>query len=119
MLLAFVDKLSILRQQKEASEAQLIIELEQRNRIIESEVAVQTQTLKSLYRELHHRVKNNLQIILSIIRLQSDRLEEQSAREPFLQLENRIRSIAKTHELLYQNDATDSVDMREYRNNFV
>ncbi len=114
LLLAFVDKLSILRQQKDAYETKLITELELRNRIIEAEVDEQTQTLKSLYRELHHRVKNNLQIILSIIRLQSDRLESEALREPFIHLENRIRSIAKTHELLYQNNALEIIDMREY-----
>lgn len=114
LLLTFVDKLSILQHQKEAYELRLITELEQRNRIIEAEVNEQTQTLKSLYRELHHRVKNNLQIILSIIRLQSDRLKNDALREPFVHLENRIRSIAKTHELLYQNERIETIDMHEY-----
>jgi two-component sensor histidine kinase len=114
LLLAFVDKLSILRHQKEEYEAKLIAELEQRNAIIATEVNAQTQAFKHLYRELHHRVKNNLQIILSIIRLQSDHSDECANNQAFLNLENRIRSIAKTHELLYHKECIDAINMSEY-----
>jgi two-component sensor histidine kinase len=114
LLLAFVDKLSILQQEKERSEKKLFHELERRNELVEVEVEVRTKALKNLYRELHHRVKNNLQIMLSIIRLQGDKLDNETLKSSFLQLENRIRSIAKTHELLYQNDAVDTIDMDEY-----
>jgi len=114
LLLAFVDKLSILQQEKERSERKLFNELERRNELVEAEVEVRTKALKNLYRELHHRVKNNLQIMLSIIRLQGDKLTDETLKSSFLQLENRIRSIAKTHELLYQNDAVDTIEMDEY-----
>ena len=113
LLLAFADRINILQMQKDHSERTLVKELRQRNIIVEKEVLNRTHTLNTLYRELHHRVKNNLQIILSIIRLQSDRVEERM-REPFLELENRIRSIAKTHELLYQNEDLETIDMHEY-----
>lgn len=114
LLLAFVDQLNILQSQKALADMKLYKELELRNSIVNKEVEERTQALKSLYRELHHRVKNNLQIILSIIRLQGDRLDNESLKSPFLHLENRIRSIAKTHELLYQNEDTDTIDMHEY-----
>jgi two-component sensor histidine kinase len=52
--------------------------------------------------------------MLSIIRLQGDKLTDETLKSSFLQLENRIRSIAKTHELLYQNDAVDTIEMDEY-----
>jgi len=114
LLLAFIDRVRILQQQADAYQVRLRHELEKRNVIIQDEVKNQTRTLKNLYKELHHRVKNNLQIILSIIRLQSDRLDNDALKQPFLHLENRIRSIAKTHELLYQDEELETIDMHEY-----
>jgi two-component sensor histidine kinase len=114
LLLAFVDKLNILQKQKEYSEHRLYTELQQRNIVIEKQVAQRTQALKNLYKELHHRVKNNLQIILSIIRLQNDRIKDKELNLHFIELENRINSIAKTHELLYQDETGESINMQEY-----
>ncbi|MEA1918349.1 MAG: 7TM diverse intracellular signaling domain-containing protein [Campylobacterota bacterium] len=114
LLIAFTDEFSILQSQKELADRKLMHELEDRNLIVEAQVAERTKALKNLYRELHHRVKNNLQIILSIIRLQADRLENELQSAPFLSLENRIRSIAKTHELLYQDEEVETIDMHDY-----
>jgi two-component sensor histidine kinase len=114
LLLAFIDRVRILQQQADAYQIRLRHELEKRNLIIQDEVNNQTRTLKNLYKELHHRVKNNLQIILSIIKLQSDTLSDDATISSFLHLENRIRSIAKTHEVLYQEDNIEMIDMSEY-----
>ncbi|HWD24618.1 MAG TPA: sensor histidine kinase [Acidimicrobiales bacterium] len=51
-------------------------------------------------REVHHRVKNNLQTISSLLRLQSRRTEDPTAREALLEAEHRIRAIAAVHEVL-------------------
>jgi two-component sensor histidine kinase len=51
-------------------------------------------------REVHHRVKNNLQTISSLLRLQSRRLEDRAARVALLEAERRIRAIALVHEIL-------------------
>ena len=51
-------------------------------------------------REVHHRVKNNLQTISSLLRLQSRRVEDKSAKEALLEAEHRIRAIAAVHEIL-------------------
>ena len=51
-------------------------------------------------REVHHRVKNNLQTISSLLRLQSRRLEDPAARDALLEAEHRIRAIAAVHEVL-------------------
>jgi two-component sensor histidine kinase len=114
LLLAFVDKLNILQQEKDIADNKYVNELHQRNMIIAKEVESRTLMLKNLYKELHHRVKNNLQIMLSIIRLQSDKITDEDTKEQFLKLENRIKSISKTHEILYLNDDLEQVDMYEY-----
>lgn len=114
LLLAFVDRLNILQKEKNEINKKLLDELKQRNEIIESEVGLRTKLLKDLYRELHHRVKNNLQIILSIIRLQGTKSSSKDVKEQFVKLETRIKSISKTHEILYLNDDIENIDMYEY-----
>jgi len=114
LLLAFVDKLNILQDEKDVADKKLYSELQQRNLIIEDQVESRTKMLNNLYKELHHRVKNNLQIMLSIIRLQSAKFEDETLKEQFIKLEHRIKSIAKTHEILYLNDDIEKIDMHEY-----
>lgn len=62
-------------------------------------------------REIHHRVKNNLQTIASILRLQSRRIDNEQAKKYFSESINRILSIAVTHEILAQN-GVDDVDIK-------
>lgn len=68
--------------------------------------------LKSVaIREIHHRVKNNLQTIASILRLQSRRINNEEAKRAFKESIGRILSIAATHEVLAQN-GVDDVDIK-------
>lgn len=68
--------------------------------------------LKSVViREIHHRVKNNLQTIASILRLQSRRIDNIQAKKAFEESINRILSIATTHEVLSQK-GIDDVDIK-------
>lgn len=62
-------------------------------------------------REIHHRVKNNLQTIASILRLQSRRINNKEAKKAFDESIGRILSIAATHEVLSQN-GIDDVDIK-------
>ena len=100
---------------------QLLLEMQNRQNIIQEEVTQKTQELQKvveektvLLRELHHRVKNNLQLILSITRLQQYELKDEKIDMEFGKLQNRIKSIAKTHEILCDNDDISNVDMSEY-----
>jgi two-component sensor histidine kinase len=63
-------------------------------------------------REVHHRVKNNLQTISSLLRLQARRLEPGEGKSSLEEAERRIRSIALVHEIL-SREATDQVDFND------
>lgn len=64
--------------------------------------------LKSVaIKEIHHRVKNNLQTIASLLRLQSRRIDDRSAQKAFSESINRVLSIAATHEILAEKGVDD------------
>ncbi|MBL8966982.1 MAG: ATP-binding protein [Spirochaetaceae bacterium] len=67
-----------------------------------------------LLREIHHRVKNNLQIISSILSLQADALRGDPAEASFLECQGRVQAMAAVHERLYQSEDLSRVSVREY-----
>jgi PAS domain S-box-containing protein len=72
-----------------------------------------------LLRELHHRVKNNLQIILSLINLQSNSIKDQQDLEIFRESQSRVKSLAIIHEKLYQSADFASINFKEYIQSLV
>ncbi|HSH66305.1 MAG TPA: tetratricopeptide repeat protein [Bacteroidia bacterium] len=67
-----------------------------------------------LLREIHHRVKNNMQIILSILNLQARKTNDQKIIDFIRESESRIQSMAIMHEKLYQSDSLASIPFKEY-----
>jgi PAS domain S-box-containing protein len=67
-----------------------------------------------LLKEIHHRVKNNMQVVSSLLNLQAELIEEEETREMFLESRHRIRSMALVHERLYQTADFAGVDFGEY-----
>jgi len=74
---------------------------------------------ETLLKEVHHRVKNNLQIINSLIRLQSHYMTEKNYTQKLEDTENRIRSMALVHEKLYKSDDLSKLDAKSYINELV
>jgi two-component sensor histidine kinase len=73
-----------------------------------------------LFRELNHRVKNNLQLISSLLSVQSRRIGDPAAREEFRTAQQRVRAIASLHSRLYQSmDGVEAVEMHHYLRDLV
>ena len=104
--LAFIDRYVILRDEKKSV-------MEEKIKEQTKELTHMLDTKKVLLKELHHRTKNNLQLILSLVRMQSDS-SDRVVQDKFLDLENRISAIAKTHQILYLNDDLGSISMNDY-----
>lgn len=67
-----------------------------------------------LLREVHHRVKNNMQVVSSILNLQSSYVSDEYALALLKESQNRIKTMAIIHESLYQNKSFSSVNFSEY-----
>jgi PAS domain S-box-containing protein len=72
-----------------------------------------------LLKEVHHRVKNNMQVISSLLDLQADFLPDETSRTFLRESQNRIRAMALVHELLYQSETFTSISMGEYLGNLA
>jgi two-component sensor histidine kinase len=66
----------------------------------------------TLVREVHHRVKNNLQIVMSLLSLQAGQLRDPAAREALLQAQMRINALALVHRILHEIEDQSTVDLK-------
>ncbi len=80
----------------------------------EEQLRVSLSEKEALLREVHHRVKNNLTIITSLLNLQASTVEEKATRDVLREAEGRVRSMATLHEHLYKADYLGAVDLKSY-----
>jgi two-component sensor histidine kinase len=67
-----------------------------------------------LMKEIHHRVKNNLQVISGLLELQGKKLDDETAREALIEGRNRVRAIALIHQNLYQLENLSSIELSRF-----
>jgi len=98
------------------------------NTILEQRVSERTKKLEALMgelqqsvedktillREIHHRVKNNLQVVASMVRLSSHHVYDAQARGVFAEIARRIRAIGLVHQTIYEQEAASAVTVHSY-----
>ncbi|HIB01844.1 MAG TPA: sensor histidine kinase [Phycisphaerales bacterium] len=72
-----------------------------------------------LIREIHHRVKNNMQVITSLLALQANKVKDKHVHEEFQYIQFRINSMAMVHEMLYAAGDLAYIDYEKYLNQLV
>ncbi len=80
----------------------------------ERQIAVSLAEKEVLLREIHHRVKNNLNTVSNLLYLQSRTIEDDQITEAFQESRNRIQTMARVHELLYHSESLTRIDMNDY-----
>jgi len=138
--LGLANRINVLKAEKEASQAhalQLINEkksiVENQNYQLENLVAERTQKLERrneiiskkneeksiMMREIHHRVKNNLQMINSMVRIQSRYTTKENTESSLKEVERRIQTMALLHEKMYQSENLVEINIKEYINSVL
>lgn len=122
--LALAYKLKLYREEKDRVNDQLIEQQMSETKRLESEVQERTKELQNslderelLMRELNHRVKNNMQLIISLLRLQANSEEDEKLISSLQVVEHRIQAMSHLHELLYAQETLTHVNMQEYITN--
>lgn len=77
-------------------------------------VEAQSKEKTALLQEIHHRVKNNLQVVTSLLRMQSDKMHSVEAKESFQDAINRVLTMALIHQKIYQSDNLSKINLSEY-----
>ncbi len=86
-------------------------------KMVDEQIRLSLKEKEVLLKEVHHRVKNNLQVISSILNLQSSYVKDKRVLEILLESQNRIKSMAFVHESLYQTKDFSNISFREYVEN--
>jgi len=89
------------------------------SKIAEAAIVQSLHEKEALLREIHHRVKNNLQVISSILKLQSNYIKDPVLLDVFKDCQGRIRTMALIHEKLYRSEGLAQVDFKEYLESLV
>lgn len=85
-----------------------------RRKAEDAEIRASLQEKEVLLREIHHRVKNNLQVVTSLFDLQAARSQDVSVQAMLRECRNRVRSMSAIHESLYRAHDLSRVDFRRY-----
>jgi two-component sensor histidine kinase len=133
--LALADKIKMYRKEKEEAQKRILEEINEKKNIIkahnielEQKVKERTNALELankelkqknnekevMMKEIHHRVKNNLQIVNSLLRMQSHHFEDPMVIQVFEECQNRVVSMALLHERMYKTDNIKHIDVKDH-----
>ncbi len=88
-------------------------------RAVEERISTALVEKEALLKEVHHRVKNNLQLICSLLRLQSKEAVDEAGLRLFRKSEERIRTLALVHEKLYRSESLSTINFGGYLHDLV
>ena len=88
-------------------------------KIAEEQIKASLKEKEILLEEIHHRVKNNLQIMYSLISIQSEYIENEKYKKTFKDFQNQIMSMALVHEILYKTKDLTKIDLKKYIENLL
>lgn len=91
-----------------------LFRLNRKNKLYQKELLQRNQQIETLMRELHHRVKNNLQVISSLLGLQSMQLTDSNAKAAVEESKGRVRTMSLIHQMLYRQDDITYVNIKTY-----
>jgi len=85
----------------------------------EEQLTASLEEKELLLQEIHHRVKNNMQVISSLLKLQAESIEDEALQEAFRNSQHRIRAMSLVHEKLYQSKDLAHVPFRDYLTSLI
>lgn len=112
--ISFIEHHQVLKKNGKTIGLALIIEDVTERCKAEKNIKKSLREKEALLREIHHRVKNNLQIITSLLNLQLQRIEGEDINKVFRECQGRIKAMAMIHEHLYQSPSLAKIDFKEY-----
>jgi len=85
-----------------------------KNKVINKMISKKSEERKIMLQEIHHRVKNNLQVVNSLLRMQSKKSSDKEVIDAFKQTQSRVLSMAKLHEKMYQSGDLKRLNAKEH-----
>jgi len=131
--IALGNRWNALKKTNEQNQQKMLQLITEQNEVLEQKVKEKTKDLQNineklahsvkekeiLLKEVHHRVKNNLQIISSLLNLQGEFNQQQDLQSLLKQSQHKIQTMAIIHEKLYQSDSLTFIDLKSYLESLI